>query len=90
MAKGPVHARKLTTEQKIALLDAPGFLDISRARAALRLLETIDGDHLPPGTDRDTTEWFRSIAKDAIAASLAAAEQKIAGAVKTGKPAEVA
>jgi len=65
-----------TAARKIALYDAPGYLDVQRAHAALRLLETIDGGDLP-GMDNDTAEWFRSIAKGAIAESLAAAEKKI-------------
>jgi hypothetical protein len=66
----------------VALYGSPGYFEVQRAHGALRLLETIDGDHLSPGTDHDTTEWFRSIAKDALAESLAAAEKKIAESVK--------
>jgi hypothetical protein len=82
MAKGPVHARKLTAAQKIAILDAPGFLEIQRARAALRLLEVVDGDHLPPGTDSETEAWIRGIAKDTIAENLNTAEKKISAAAE--------
>jgi len=34
------------TDATLALLQAPGFLDINRARAAMWLLEQIDGEHL--------------------------------------------
>ena len=82
--------------RKIALLDAPGFLDVNRARAALWLLEQIDGDHLI-FQDRDAMmsaddleDWCRGIVKNAIDASLTAAEGKIRAAVKIDKPAKVA
>ena len=74
--------------RKIALYDSPGYLDVQRAQAALWLLKQIDGDQLTFDSE-DREEWCRSICKDAIAASLGAAEQKIADAVKVAK-AEVA
>lgn len=85
MSAAKIRSKPLTDEQaarKIALYDSPGYLEVQRAQAALYLLETIDGDCLPTGTDHDTTEWCRSIAKNAIAESLAAAEKKIAESVK--------
>jgi hypothetical protein len=66
--------------RKVALYNAPGYLDVQRARAALWLLEQIDGDHLTFDSE-DREDWCRSICKDALAASLGAAEQKIADAV---------
>jgi hypothetical protein len=73
----------------VALYDAPGFLDINRARAALWLLEQIDGGYLTFSQNAMSAEvlgdWCRGIVKDAISASLAATEEKIAGAVRVGK-----
>ena len=57
--------------------------------AALPLLEQIDGGHLMFSHTAMSAEvledWCRGIVKDAIRDSLAAAEQKIADAVKAGK-----
>ena len=73
----------------IALYDSPGYLDVQRARAALWLLEQIDGGHLTFSHNAMSAElledWCRGIVKDAIATSLGAAEQKIVDAVKAGK-----
>jgi len=94
MSAVKIRSKPLTAEQaarKMALHDA-GFLDVNRARAALWLLEQIDGYHLTFSHDAmsaaDLEDWVRGIAKDAIAESLAAAEKKIAESVKpagTGK-----
>jgi len=73
---------------KVALLDAPGYLDVKRAQAALWLLDKLHGDHLPfPHEDQDDIEdWCRSIVKDAIRDSLTAAETRIADSVKAAAP----
>ena len=78
-------AKTITSAQQaaarlVALYDSPGYLDVQRARAALWLLEQIDGDHLTFDSE-DREDWCRSICKDAIAASLEAAEQEITGGV---------
>ena len=92
----PAADRPLSTEKtarKVALYNSPGFLDVNRARAALWLLEKIDGDHLSfydkgaAMSAEDLEGWVRSIVTDAIGESLTAAEAKIRAAVK---PAEVA
>jgi hypothetical protein len=87
MTAEKIRRKPLTDEQaarKMALYDAPGFLDVNRARAALWLLEQIDGDHLSFSHDgmgaEDLEDWCRGIAKDAMSESLAAAERKIAKA----------
>ena len=72
--------------RKVALLDAPAYLDVQRAQAALWLLEKIDGDHLSfydhgAMSAADLEDWCRGICKDAIRASLAAAETAITDAV---------
>ena len=70
---------------KVALYNAPGFLAIERAKAALALLRKIDPlymDFTCAGmTEDDFGEWAQSIAEDAIADSLARAEREIADAV---------
>jgi hypothetical protein len=72
--------------RKIALYDAPGFLEVQRAQAALWLLEQIDGDHLtfshPTMSAKDLEDWVRGTAKDAIAQALGTAEQQITEAVE--------
>jgi len=72
--------------RKIALYAAPSFLDVSRAQAALWLLEQIDGDHLtfshPALSAADLEGWVRGIAKDALARALGTAEQQITEAVE--------
>jgi hypothetical protein len=72
--------------RKVALLDSPGYLDILRARAGLWLLRQIDGDLLDFGHGEmsagELEGWTRGIITESIGASLAAAEQKIASAVK--------
>ena len=74
--------------RKIALYGAPGFLDVNRARAALWLLEQIDGDHLvfrhadDQITPDDLQDWCRGIAKDAIREALDEATVQIEEAAR--------
>lgn len=83
--------------RKVALYDSPGDLDIKRAQAALWLLREIDEGQIGVAVeDPDEVEhWCRSICNDAISSSLAAAERKIADAMRqhaaaaTRKAAEV-
>lgn len=72
--------------QRLALYQAPGYLEIKRAQAALALLKKIDPDHMnyacPGMTAEDFEDAARSIAEDALASALTAAEQKITDAAK--------
>jgi hypothetical protein len=69
-------------------VNAPGFLEIQRARAALWLLEKLDGDHLVFRHADDLMEpddlraWTSCIAKDAIRAALDEATVQIEEAVR--------
>lgn len=87
--KVPKAARDTSTDEAratLALLQAPGYLDIKRAQAALALLQKIDPDYMdfqcPRMSAGDFESWARTIAEDAIRESLAAAEQKIAEAAQ--------
>ena len=76
--------REAEAARTIALYEASGFLDVQRAQAGLWLLEQMDGGHLsfshPAMSAGDLEDWVRGIAKDAVAASLAAAGKQIAAA----------
>lgn len=84
----PEDAARLVT-----LYDAPGYLEVQRAQAALWLLGQMD-DHM--GFDRsdpaevEREDWCRTICRDAIRESLDKAEQKIRAAVESPSTAEVA
>jgi hypothetical protein len=94
-ARTPRNVYELDPAGKVALYNSPGYLHVKKARAALWLLEQLDGGHLAfqhaddQITPDDREDWTRGIAKDAIRDALLEATVQIEEAVmKAATPAE--